>query len=211
MARLYPMFVDVADRDVVVVGGGSVAHRKVKLLHECGARVTVVSPELTDGLAEIEAKGQVKVLRREYRPGDLVGVWLVIVACGVEDVSRAVRSEADAARIWCNVVDEPAQCSFHVPAAVRRGLLQIAVSTGGASPALAKRLRVELERSYGPCYERLLAALAVLRDEVKRKYPADAIKRTEIMTGFVDSGAVEALCQGDQAGFERLLAQWRQR
>ena len=145
MTRLYPMYVSLAGRKAVVIGGGRVAQRKVEVLLGCGAEVDVISPEVTETLAVWEREGRLRVQRREFRSGDTSGVWLVIAACGQEAVNRQVFAEAARGGIVCNVVDVPELCSFQVPAVVQRGAMQIAISTGGVSPALAKRIRKELE------------------------------------------------------------------
>jgi len=214
MTRLYPLFADISGRAVVVIGGGAVAERKAARLLECGARVTVVSPKLTEKLSRWADDGKIKVEQRCYRSGDLEEAWLVIVACGSDDVNRQVRAEADQRQLLCNVVDETDQCSFHTPGVVRRGLLQIAVSTGGQSPALAKHICQELASQYDQAYSELLAVLAELRAHVKRKYPADQARRAEILTEFVAEHSDEVLGllgNGDRAALARLLDEWHRR
>lgn len=207
--RFYPLFADMNGRCVVVVGGGQVAERKVHALRECGAAVVVVSPEVTDALDRLAQAGQIACQLRCYRHGDLEGAWLVIAATGDTAVNRQVWTEANQRRIFCNVVDVPEMCSFIVPAVVRRGALEIAISTRGVSPALAKRIRQTLEKEFGPAYETLLAALENLREAVRQKYPGDQKKRAEILEGFVNSPALELLQQGRQREFEEILSEWR--
>jgi siroheme synthase-like protein len=187
MPDLYPIFTDLAGRGVLVVGGGTVAARKVRRLVQAGARVTVVAPELCAGLRETAADPHVDVMKREYRSADIEGKWLVVAATDDEELNRRVSAEAAAARIFCNVVDQPELCTFQVPARVRRGLLQIAISTGGASPALAKRMRKRLEREYGPAHADLLEALLELREHFKSKYPDDQGRRRHLLESFIDS------------------------
>ena len=208
MSRLYPLFVDIRGRLVVVVGGGRVAQRKVATLLECGARVRVVGPRIVDELALLGAEGKAEIMQRSYCVNDLDGAWLVIAASDDEQVNQAVYSRAEELGILCNVVDQPELCSFHVPSVVRRGRLQIAISTGGVSPALAKRLREQLEHEFDGAYVDLLDALASLRAHVKQQHPDDQARRAEILTGFLDSGALELLRSGDRAGFERVLEEW---
>jgi len=209
MARWYPIFVSLAGRKAVVIGGGKVAERKVEVLLDCGAEVELVSPELTESLSKWEREGRLQVQRREFRAGDTSEAWLVIAACGEEEVNRRVFEEAERCGIFCNVVDEPTLCSFQVPAVIQRGVLQIAISTGGVSPALAKRLRKELESEFGPWYEMFLAGLREMRAHVKAKYPSEQGKRAEIFEGFVNSTALERLRKGDEVEYRRILEEWK--
>ncbi len=211
MGRLYPMFSDILGRPVVVIGGGSVSQRKVEALLECGAEVTVIAPELTSKLGDLADKGSIAVKRRFYAEGDTEGAWLVIAACGDVEVNRQVFSEANASRIFCNVVDQPDLCSFQVPSVVQRDPLQIAISTGGVSPALAKRIRKELEGQFGGFYETYLGGLRELREHIKGKYPEDQSKRAVIFEGFVNSEAWERLRAGQVEQFRELLEDWKAR
>lgn len=173
---LYPAYLNLAGRAALVVGGGSVAARKVAALRASGARVTVVAPQIDPDLAR-GAHGAVTVRRRAYRAADLRRAWLVIAATNDPAVNRAVAADAARARLFCNVVDQPELCTFQAPAAVRRGLLQIAISTGGASPALAREIRRDLERQFGPEYATLLANLQRRREEAKRDQPSATARR----------------------------------
>lgn len=212
MPDLYPIFTDLAGRGVLVVGGGTVAARKVRRLVQAGARVTVVAPELCAGLRETAADPHVDVMKREYRSADIEGKWLVVAATDDEELNRRVSAEAAAARIFCNVVDQPELCTFQVPARVRRGLLQIAISTGGASPALARRLRVELEDQFGPAYALLLETMADLREHVQAKYPDRPKRRRELLESFLDSSAPALLLEKrDRQAFQREVERWKTR
>ncbi len=148
VADLYPIYADLTGRTVLVVGGGIVAARKVKALLKRQIRVTVVAPEICPELQELTNDSDLVIHRRSYQKGDLAEHWLVIAATDDSELNQKVFAEAAEARIFCNVVDQPELCTFHVPAVVRQGLLQIAISTGGASPALAKRIRQELEKRF---------------------------------------------------------------
>ena len=140
------MFVDVEGRRCLVVGGGPVATEKVEKLLEHGAVVRLVSPETTDSLAAMVASGAVAEHRaRAYAPEDLDGCFLVIAATNLDAVNRMVWQDAEARNLLCNVVDVPPLCNFIVPSIVRRGELALAISTGGASPVVAKHIRRELE------------------------------------------------------------------
>ncbi len=145
----YPVCLDLDGRDCIVIGGGPVAERKVQGLLRCAARVTVVSPELTPGLAELATGGAISWLARPYVEGDLAGAFLVIAATDDEAVQERVHAEATERATLLNVADVPKWCNFILPATVRRGDLSVSVSTGGRSPALARLLRRQLEKSIG--------------------------------------------------------------
>lgn len=134
----YPVYLDLRDVPVLVVGAGPVAARKVAGLAAAGARVTVVAPEVS---AALDRSSVVALHERAFEPGDLDGMRLVVTATGRSDVDAAVAAAATAAGIWVNAADQPEDCSFILPAIARNGPLSIAVSTGGTSPALARRLR----------------------------------------------------------------------
>ncbi len=145
-AVLYPMFVSVAGRRCVVVGGGGVAARKARGLLEHGAEVVVVSPEVRPELENAD----VEILRRPYEAGDLEGAFLAFAATDSRGVNAAVSLEANQRGIAVNVADKPTEGDFALPATLRRGGLQVAVSTGGASPTLARRIKEELELVFAP-------------------------------------------------------------
>ena len=160
----YPVNLVLDGRQCLVVGGGKIALRKVEGLLSCGARVRVVAPRITP---ELKLLTEVMFDERPWRPDDLGGVWLVIAATDDPAVNRAVYQAGERAGIWVTGAAAPANCSFTLPSVVRRGDLQIAVSTGGRSPALASWLRRRLEGEIGPEYETLLDILATERDGLK--------------------------------------------
>jgi len=160
----YPVNLLVAGRPCLVVGGGTVAARKVEGLLACNAQVHLVSPLVDD---EIRGWPEVTVDQRPYRRGDVEGRWLVISATDSPDVNRAVFDDCQAARIWVCGADDPDHCSFTLPSVVRRGTLVVTVSTGGRSPAMARWLRERLESQIGPEYEVLLDLVADQRAAVK--------------------------------------------
>ena len=160
----YPVNLVLDGRRCLVVGGGKIALRKVEGLLSCGARVRVVAPHITP---ELRMLTDVMFDERPWRPDDLAGVWLVIAATDDPAVNGAVFQAGERAGIWVNGADDPANCSFTLPSVVRRGDLQIAVSTSGRSPALASWLRRRLEGEIGPEYADLLEILATERDGLK--------------------------------------------
>lgn len=197
--RGYPiLLVNLAEeRCVVVVGGGAVAERKVRALLEGGAQVTVISPSVTGGLENLATKGQLEIVRRAYRPGDLEEAFLVIGATDDPAVNELVWREARSRRLLVNVVDDPARCNFFVPSVVRRGELTISISTGGLSPALAKVIRQRLSAEFGPAYARFLALLGDLRERVKNEIP-DGERREMVWRQLVESNVLALIEAGQE-------------
>jgi precorrin-2 dehydrogenase/sirohydrochlorin ferrochelatase len=192
------MMVDLRGKPCLVVGGGSVAARKVALLVECGAKVEVVSPRVTPRLASQATDGRIRLRRRAVRPGDVTGAFLVVAATDDPQVNGRVAELARRAGAHVNVADDPAACSFIVPSVIRRGDLTIAISTGGGSPALAKRLRQRLEQTIGPEYAAFLAAMRRLRDRAQQTI-ADAAERRAIYRRAVESDLFDLVASGDPA------------
>jgi len=159
----FPAFLDLRGRRCLVVGGGEVGERRVRALLECGARVTVVSPAVTPGLAALAASGRVVNRARSIRQSDLRGCALAVAATGDPLVDGAVAEMARRWRVLVNVVDRPEHCDFILPSVLRRGELQIAVSTGGRSPALAREIRRRLEGLFGPEYAALVRRVGMER------------------------------------------------
>jgi precorrin-2 dehydrogenase / sirohydrochlorin ferrochelatase len=160
----YIACLDLNGRDCLVVGGGKVGHEKITGLLACGARVTVVAPEISDAVKALP----VQLLPREYRASDLDGRRLVVAATSVEDVNRRVFADAEERNLFCNVADVPELCSFILPAVHRQGPVVIAVSTGGASPALAQWLRDRFASQIGAEHESLARELRRLRPWAKK-------------------------------------------
>ncbi len=168
--RYYPVCVDMAGRACLVVGGGAVAERKASGLLESGARVTVVSPALTARLEAWAHEGQIRVIRRGYEIGDLADQSLVFVATDDGEVNAAVAADARAAGVLINAADDPAHCDFIIPAVLTRGALTVAVSTGGASPALSRAVRDELETHFDrEDYASLLEVAADARARLRER------------------------------------------
>jgi len=159
VAAQYPVNLVVDGRPCLVVGGGSVARRKVEGLLACGADVTVIAPSVDAAIAALP----VRVVARAYEPGDVIGYRLVVAATGDPSVNGTVFDDAEAAGVWVNAADDPARCTFTLPAVARRGQLLVAVSTGGASPAMAAWLRDKIAAGLGEEYEVLLRLLSEAR------------------------------------------------
>src|SRR3989338_10133748 len=168
----YPLFADLTGRRCVVVGGGKVAQRKVTALLRFGAKVTVVSPTATQRLQQYAKRRLIRYVPRRFKACDLDEAWLVYAATDDQVINQLVFRTATRQRIFTNVVDQPPLCSFIAPAIMKRGDLVIAISTGGASPTVAKRLRREVERTIGAEYAKLLRLLHSLRGVAKRKLPS---------------------------------------
>jgi siroheme synthase-like protein len=177
-APLYPVSLVVAGRPCLVVGGGHVAARKIEGLLACGADVTAVAPEMTGAVEDLAGGGAVggavggagslQLERRPYRAGEASAYRLVVTATGLPEIDHAVAADAEAAGVWVNSADDPANCSFLLPAVHRDGPVTVAVSTGGSSPALAGWLRTTVADALGPHLPELAALLDDARGRLRR-------------------------------------------
>lgn len=167
----YPMYADLQGRACVVIGGGRVAERKALTLLRCGASVTVVSPLVTRRLAQYARQRTIRHIKRAFRPTDVQGAWLVFAATDDQRTNARAYRAATAQRVFVNVVDQRPLCSFIAPAIFRRGPLTVAVSTGGQSPTLAKRVRSDVGQALGEGYVPMLRLLSGLRGAAKRRLP----------------------------------------
>jgi precorrin-2 dehydrogenase/sirohydrochlorin ferrochelatase len=167
--QLYPVMLNLENRRVVIIGGGDVALRKARDLLEAGARVLVIAPDVhLDFKALAGSSGaSLEILQRPYQPGDLADAALVFSATSNAEVNRAVFKEARERNIFINAVDDPLSCSFFIPSFIKKGDLILALSTSGKSPALAARLRREIEKHIPEDIEQTLAALSEIRDIFK--------------------------------------------
>ncbi|MDP2861732.1 MAG: bifunctional precorrin-2 dehydrogenase/sirohydrochlorin ferrochelatase [Desulfobacterales bacterium] len=164
--RYYPVNLDIRNRKCLVVGGGDVGTRKVMTLIECGAVVTVVSPEAGEKLLGLAESGTIALKKRSYAGSDLEGMFLVICATDDEELNRQVGRDAGKFNMLCNIADRPEACNFILPALVKRGDLVIAVSTSGKSPAFAKKIRKALEKQYGVEYADFLKLMGAIRKKL---------------------------------------------
>ncbi len=167
LAPYYPVFLDLAGRKCLVIGAGVVARRKVEILLEHQARVQVISPELCPELEKMAAEGLIEATVRRYQNGDLAGAFLVIAATDSAAINQMVSSEAKQRGQLINVVDDAAKSNFIVPSLLRRGDITIAVSTSGMSPALARKIRVNLEERIGPEYGELARLINEVRCQLR--------------------------------------------
>lgn len=199
----YPAFLKLKSRKAVVVGGGKVAERKVSALLKAGAQVTVISPSLTPGLQKAVSGKKISYLPRLYRRGDLKGAFLTIAATDSPETNRRVSKDAPG---LVNVVDVPSECNFIAPSVVRRGPLLLAVSTSGTSPALAKTLRKELEKSYGPELLEYLRFVRKVRAKAMTAIP-EKDKREAFLKGLASAEVLKSLrTKGVGAVKETVLA-----
>lgn len=195
----YPVFLDLRRRPGIVIGGGEVAERKVRALVAAGAKVRVIAIEATPGLKKMAKEGKIRLRLRGYRIGDLMGYPLVIAATDDPKANMMIHDEVQIRCGWVNVVDDPDLCTFYAPAVLHRGHLSIAVSTAGTSPTLAKRIRDDLEKRYGPEYEGLLDLMESLRPIVKKRFPRDQKKRAQVFSTLADADLLKYFKAGKPA------------
>jgi precorrin-2 dehydrogenase / sirohydrochlorin ferrochelatase len=182
----YPVFLDISGRRVVVIGGGAVAERKVEGLLVAGAQVTVVSPVLSQGLDRLRQAGAIEHRQRAYRAGDLCGFELAFSATDDGEANSAVSREGRERGIWVNSADDPEHCDFILPSVLRRGELVVAVSSGGASPALARAVREELEGYFTADYAALASLVGDVRRELRSRHPRPGAERwSDALSGEV--------------------------
>lgn len=179
-------------RRSIVIGGGIVAERKVKGLLSAGAHVKVISPQLTSDLQQKADSGEIELLKRRYQEGDLNDAHLVIAATNDPNVNQSVWVEAMRHGCLVNVVDDPQHSNFILPAVVQRGEISLAISTGGNSPALARRLRERIEQQIGPEYGILAELLGELRPEIVAEF-SDGAERLQAALRVVDSDILKII------------------
>jgi precorrin-2 dehydrogenase/sirohydrochlorin ferrochelatase len=204
---LYIACLRLSGRPCLVVGGGEVGLEKVEGLLACDGDVTLVAPNAVPELAEYAAEGSIRWERREFRDSDLDGRFVAIAATSITEVNIAVYEGAERRAMLCNVVDVPPLCSFILPAIVRSGPLAIAISTAGASPALAKRMKREIADAYGEPYARLAVILNEVRGWAKATLPTYQ-DRKEFFEGIVngDPDPVELMRAGKEDDVRALVA-----
>ena len=166
-AKLFPMFLKLSARRCLVVGAGTIAESKIASLLEAGGRVRVVAPEATPQVRSWAQSNRIEWLPRPFQPDDLEDMFLVVAATSSTELHERIFEDATRHGVLCNIVDVPHLCDFYYPSIVQRGHLQIAISTAGQSPALAQRLRKQLEEHFGPEYEEWLAQLGEARDKLR--------------------------------------------
>jgi precorrin-2 dehydrogenase/sirohydrochlorin ferrochelatase len=202
--RYYPIFLKVAERPCLVVGGGEVGARKVKTLLDCGALVRIVSPEVVEWLEEKVQQGVVDLVGSHYEEQQLEGCFLVIAATDDMELNSRIARDADKRGLICNVVDFPQEGNFILPALVQRGPLTLAISTSGKSPALARKLRQDLEQHYGMEYADFLEIMGAVRSRLLKE-SQDSEANKEKFDQLVESELLELVRVRDLEGVENIL------
>lgn len=194
----YPIYLDIENRDVLIVGGGNVCARKAETMMKYGARVTVVSPEFTEEIEGWAREGCLALKRKRYDHSDLHGATIVIASTDDTIVNEQIAHDCRSRKIPVNVVDVTPLCEFIVPAIVESGSIQIAISTGGKSPAVARTLKEDLQRAIGPEYAEMNEVLATLRESAKAVLPTD-VDRKRFFDGIIAAGVLQMLRDGRRA------------
>lgn len=202
--RYYPIFLDINDKPCIVVGGGSVAERKVASLLNAGAKVLVISPKLTPALKRLAGKKQISYCPNPYKTGDLKGFFLAYSATNNPLVNKAVFKDAKKQGILLNVVDVPELCNFIVPSVVERGDLLIAISTSGKSPAMAKKIREQLEKKFGMEYAVFLDIMGKVREKVLTE-SKESDKNKALFTKLLNSPMLEWIRKGKKQEINKFL------
>jgi len=200
----YPVFLNVANKRALVVGGGPVAQRKVETLLDYGISVSLVSRDLTSRLKKLVDEQTVHFAGTQFNERHLEGMFLVIAATDDAGLNRRVSVSAQARGLLVNAVDQPEDCTFIVPSIIRRGDLQVAISTSGKSPALARKIREEMELRFGEEYEKLLLIMGNIREMIlTRGLPQEQNKR--IFKQIIDSDMLEAIARKDRDRIRDIL------
>jgi len=202
--KYYPIHLDINGQNCLVVGGGAVGQRKVNTLLGCGAAVTVVSPEVEPRIEQMAEEGRIKLERRTYTTSDLDGKFLVIGATDDNALNRKISWDAGRKKMLCNIADVPDACNFILPSIVHRGDLIIAISTSGSSPALAKRLRKDLEAVYGDEYGELLSVMKAIRQRLLSQAHAPEAHKP-LFEELLDGNLVHLVQERDIPGINALL------
>ncbi len=202
--KYYPVNLDIRRQPCLVVGGGGVGTRKVRTLLDCGAQVTVVSPEVTGPLSVLAAENRILLKQRPYRASDLDGVFLVIGATDNKDLNRAIHDDARKLGKLCNISDQPDLCNFILPSIIDRGDLIIAISTSGKSPAVAGRIRKQMEAQFGPEYDEFLKLMGAVR-KILLEQAHDPAAHRLAFESLINRGLLECIRGGDRAKIDALL------
>jgi precorrin-2 dehydrogenase/sirohydrochlorin ferrochelatase len=201
MSSLFPMFVKLEGRRCLVVGAGNVGEPKIGALIDTGARIRVIALEASEAVHEWANVGKITLEIRAFSAEDLDGIFLAVVATASSAVNGSIYREAQTRGVLCNVVDVPELCDFYYPAVVRRGDLQIAISTSGQSPSLAQKLRKQLELQFGPGYARWVAELGETRKLVLASH-LDPKRKTDLLHSLASREALKAALAEEAAKSE---------
>jgi precorrin-2 dehydrogenase / sirohydrochlorin ferrochelatase len=202
--RYYPVYLNIAGRSCLVVGGGSVGTRKVESLLLCGAAVTVISPQVSERLAELARQGQIVLKQRDYHDSDGDDAFLVVGATDNQVLNRQLHRKCEERGHLCNIVDQPELCSFVVPSVIRQGDLSIAVSTAGKSPALARHLRRQLQAMFGPEYGTFVDLMGAIRAKLQARGHAPE-RHKALFEQLIRSDLLQLIKQEDHRGINTVL------
>jgi len=200
----YPIFLDLDNKKVIIVGGGEVAERKVKVLLRYGCKIYIISPHLTPHLRQLVAKGRIHHISYELLDRSMDNAVMVITATGDPDVNLQIASQAKGHGLLVNIVDQPAECNFIMPSIVKRGDLQIAISTAGKSPAMAKKIRREIEALFGSEYGPLIELLGLLRIRLLSQGQSSS-KNKAIFQKLADSNLLQLIKKRNMNGVSATL------
>jgi len=203
--RYYPVNLDIKGRRCLVVGAGRVGARKVDTLVQCGAAVTVVSPEVSPAVTQLAAKKVIALKQRPYRSSDVEGMFLIIGATDDETLNRQISSDAERCNQLCNIADRPEICNFILPAIVRRGDFVMAISTAGKSPAFAKHIRKRLETQFGPEYGILLDLMGAIRNKLLAEAHEPEVHKP-LFERLIDGGLLALVKDQQIARIDQLLS-----
>lgn len=202
--RYYPIFLDLKSKSSVIIGGGKVAERKALGLLSAGAKVTVISPEVTSIINGLSKKGSLTIIKRSYSKGDLKGAFLAVLASNKKAINIKAHEEAKSSGVLVNAVDDPEHCDFIVPSIVDRGSLLIAISTSGKIPALSRKLREDLEKEYGEEYSAFVEILGQARSILLKKGVKND-KKEKIIKALVTSPLPVWIKENSRKEINRLL------
>ncbi|MHC4840001.1 MAG: precorrin-2 dehydrogenase/sirohydrochlorin ferrochelatase family protein [Planctomycetota bacterium] len=184
MSEMFPIFLKLENRKVLVVGAGKVAMRKIEALLQAGAALKVIATEVCDEVRQLQS--EIDLQEREFQSGDCSGAFMVVAATGDSDVNAKVRSEADANGQLINAVDDPANCNFFLGGIVRNGDVRIAISTQGKAPMMARRIKQHIQSQMNPALAQLVEEVHELRQKVMKDEPLES-ERIRIVREFVDN------------------------
>lgn len=201
--KYYPIFLDIKGKDCLVVGGGAVGARKAATLEKCGAKVTIISDRFSSGFDDLE-KTSICLKKKKYGKEDVKGMFLVFAATNNADLNQQIKNDASRLNILCNIADAPDNSDFLLPAIVDRGDLILAVSTSGSSPAMAKKIRKDLEDQFGPEYAQLLCLMGDIRKKLLSSGHAPDDHRKVFHT-LIDKGILELIKANDETNINEVL------
>ncbi len=202
--KYYPLFLNIRNKKCLVIGGGSVATRKVYSLLEAGADIHVISPKITHKLNKLVKEKKIKYLPRYYEKGDLENFSLVFSATGDKVVNKLIAEEARVENVLLNTIDEPELCDFIVPSSITRDDLIIAISTSGKSPLLARKIRIRLEGLFGKEYGEFIRIIGAVRAKLLTK-KEDFKYNRKLLEKLIDSKLLQFICEGDKDGIDTLI------